>query len=130
VLAFGLALADLGVSVAQAAAVAPPPHRTLLALLARLSGGAPHTYWDIQIGPYAAPARAALAAGAARLADTVEDGRRDDFAAVLTDMGDLLGADLKQYRDLCTQTFAVLAKSPHHLEQTTHHRAITLGAAS
>ena len=61
VLAFGVALAELGVSADELIAVAPPPHRTLLALLARIAGGEPEVYWDVQAGnPHAGATRKAL----------------------------------------------------------------------
>lgn len=83
VLAFGLALADLDVEVAELRDVAPPPHLALLALVARVTSGEPHTYWDIQASnPEAARARAALARSVRRLADVVE--RRGE--AGLTDV--------------------------------------------
>ncbi|MDV6277562.1 prephenate dehydrogenase dimerization domain-containing protein [Rhodococcus erythropolis] len=61
VLAFGVALAELGLSADELLAVAPPPHRTLLALLARIAGGEPEVYWDVQAGnPYAEATRKTL----------------------------------------------------------------------
>ncbi|MCX6475640.1 prephenate dehydrogenase dimerization domain-containing protein, partial [Rhodococcus sp. (in: high G+C Gram-positive bacteria)] len=77
VLAFGVALAELGVSADELLAVAPPPHRTLLALLARVAGGEPEVYWDVQAGnPYAGATRKALFDATAqvdRAAETLGD---------------------------------------------------------
>src|SRR4030088_2257036 len=50
VLAFGLALDELGVAIEDLGAVATPPHLTLLALLARIASGVPETYWEVQAG--------------------------------------------------------------------------------
>lgn len=61
VLAFGLALTELGITPAELLATAPPPHRALLALLARTAGGDREVYWDVQSGnPYASTTRSAL----------------------------------------------------------------------
>ncbi|MBW0291197.1 prephenate dehydrogenase [Rhodococcus sp. D-46] len=77
VLAFGVALAELGVSADELLAVAPPPHRALLALLARVAGGEPEVYWDVQAGnPYAGATRKALFDATAqvdRAAETLGD---------------------------------------------------------
>jgi prephenate dehydrogenase len=109
VLAFGLALADLGLGVAETAAVAPPPHLTLLALLARITGGTDETYWEIQAAnPQAAPARAALVRGAHALTAVVDDRRRQDFATVFAEIRDLLDGDLDNYRELCGELFRAL----------------------
>ncbi|GIH63904.1 prephenate dehydrogenase/arogenate dehydrogenase family protein [Microbispora siamensis] len=111
VLSFGLALARLGVGVAELAAVAPPPHATMLALLARIASGTPEVYWDVQwANPQAAAARQALAEGVRTLAGLL-DGRADgeaEFAAALGRLRDLLGPDLGFYRDTCAEMFGAL----------------------
>ncbi|WP_147943039.1 prephenate dehydrogenase/arogenate dehydrogenase family protein [Microbispora sp. CSR-4] len=111
VLSFGLALAGLGVRVAELAAVAPPPHATMLALLARIASGTPEVYWDVQsANPQAAAARAALADGVRTLAGLL-DGHADgeaEFAAALGGLRDLLGPDLGFYRDTCAGMFGAL----------------------
>lgn len=113
VLAFGLALADLDLEVAELAALAPPPHATLLALLARISSGAPETYWDVQAAnPYARRARAALAAGARRLDDVVDGGDIDDFDALLGELRDLLGGDRDHYLEAATRLLATTHEPP------------------
>ncbi|MEN3535311.1 prephenate dehydrogenase/arogenate dehydrogenase family protein [Microbispora sp. ZYX-F-249] len=120
VLSFGFALARLGVGVAELAAVAPPPHATLLALLARIASGTPEVYWDVQsANPQAAAARAALAEGVRTLAallDGPADGPSDgeaEFAAALGGLRDLLGPDLGFYRDTCAEMFGAL-RPPEH----------------
>ncbi|MFI9573468.1 prephenate dehydrogenase/arogenate dehydrogenase family protein [Microbispora rosea] len=129
VLSFGLALAGLGVGVAELAAVAPPPHATMLALLARIAGGTPEVYWDVQsANPQAAAARAALAEGVRTLAGLL-DGRADgeaEFAAALGALRDLLGPDLGFYRDTCAEMFGALPsyepRSPH--ESSLHESSL------
>lgn len=68
VLAFGLALAQLGVDLETLLPAAPPPFLAQLALLARIADGAPETYADVQrANPFAAATRAALADALSRL---------------------------------------------------------------
>jgi len=107
VLAFGLAVADLGVDVATLRALAPPPHQTLLALLARIGSGATEVYWDIQAGnPQAPEARSALLRGARRLADV--DGE-EQFEAVLGTLRDFLGDhDRTELATVCGRLFETL----------------------
>jgi prephenate dehydrogenase len=108
VLAFGLALDELGVTVEDLSAVAPPPHLTLLALLARIAAGEPETYWDVQAGnPYARRARTALATGLATLVDAADHGTGDDFAEILERAHQSLGPDQDAYTRICEELFAV-----------------------
>jgi prephenate dehydrogenase len=96
VLAFGLALAELDV---PAHALATPPHLTLLALLARIAGGEPETYREVQASnPHAARARAALVRAVAAL--------DADFAAGLERAGAALGPAGTAYARLCGELFA------------------------
>jgi prephenate dehydrogenase len=108
VLAFGLALDELGIAVEDLGAVATPPHLTLLALLARIASGEPETYWDVQAGnPHARRARAALGAGLATLADAADHGTSGDFAALLERARERLGPDSYAYARICEELFAV-----------------------
>jgi 4-amino-4-deoxyprephenate dehydrogenase len=108
VLAFGVALDELDVSVDELGAIAPPPHLTLLALLARVAAGQPETYWDVQAGnPHARRARTALAAGVAAVADAADHGTGDDFAAVVERARAGLGPDGDAYAGICERLFAV-----------------------
>jgi prephenate dehydrogenase len=115
ILAFGLALLQmLGTArgVAALAAIAPPPHTTLLALLARIVDGTPDVYWDVQSGnPHAALAREALFAGVRLLSDLIEEGQ-PAFTDGLLELRDLLGDRLQPYRDHCAAIFS--HTSPGH----------------
>ena len=113
VLAFGLALAETGVGVDALAATAPPPHTTLLALLARVGSGVPEVYHDIQAGnPAAAAARKALADALARLSRAVEHGDEQAFAALMADAVAPLGGRLDHYRATCAEIFDRLHEPP------------------
>ncbi|PBC58964.1 prephenate dehydrogenase/arogenate dehydrogenase family protein [Rhodococcus sp. ACPA1] len=109
VLAFGLALADLGVDGAELTAVATPPHLVSLALLARVGGGVPEVYRDIQAGnPFAAEARRALAAALTTLTETVERGSEDDFASLMSRSTSALGDRSEPLARLCADLFTDL----------------------
>ncbi|PPK65668.1 prephenate dehydrogenase/arogenate dehydrogenase family protein [Actinokineospora auranticolor] len=105
VLSFGAALAELGVTADELATIAPPPHATLLALLARIAGGTPEVYWDVQAAnPHAAAARTALAAGA-RAVDTAVAKGEDAFTDLLADARAVLGSRLPEYGAHCARLF-------------------------
>ncbi|GLY52648.1 prephenate dehydrogenase/arogenate dehydrogenase family protein [Lentzea sp. NBRC 102530] len=106
VLGFGLGLVELGLGAADLTALAPPPHRTLLALLARIAGGTPEVYWDVQsANPLAAQARSALAVGMRRVADAVESGDEAVFADLVGELRGFLGDELPRHRELCERIF-------------------------
>ncbi|MFF4170091.1 prephenate dehydrogenase/arogenate dehydrogenase family protein [Streptomyces sp. NPDC001744] len=107
VLSFGLALSGMGTDAEEVARIAPPPHKTLASLVARVSSGTPEVYWDVQAAnPQAVAARTALAEAARRLADTVRDGTEEDFTALMSKVRGALGAELDNYRDLCARLFS------------------------
>lgn len=108
VLAFGSALAALELDPALVDAVAPPPARAMLALVARIAGGEPEVYWDVQAGnPYAHGARAALVAAATRVDDAVGAGTANDFASVVDRAGTSV-PDGEAYRALCRDLFGIV----------------------
>lgn len=112
VLAFGLALDEMGADLATSGDAAPPPYETLLALLARIAGGNPAVYHEIHAGnPEAARAREALAGGVRRLAELV-DGGEQDFAAGLAGLRDRFGPRLGSYQARCAQLFAGAERKP------------------
>jgi 4-amino-4-deoxyprephenate dehydrogenase len=108
VLAFGLALTELQVDAARLRQIAPPPHTTMLAMLARIAAGTPEVYWDVQAGnPYAAQARTALARGVSRFAQ-LADRDEDGFAAALAEIAAAFGPELGDYRNICAHVFATI----------------------
>ena len=117
VLAFGLALADLDVGIDELGQIAPPPHLTQLALVARILAGEPETYWDVQAAnPHAERARTALASALQRLAAAVASGEQAQFTALLAAIADGLGDDADHYRDVCQAMFEH-ARPPHRSVQ-------------
>jgi prephenate dehydrogenase len=134
VLAFGLALEDLDVDVRALGELAPPPHLTLLALLARIASGQPETYRDVQAAnPYAPRARAALANGVRRLADVIDSGSEADFGALLAQLGARLGPDDDHYRELCADIFQTArppAGAPDALTLATNANAQEKGSTA
>lgn len=105
VLAFGMALVNLGIDIHLLSSLAPPPHTTLLALLARIISGNPEVYWDIQsANSQAGVARAALASGIGQFKAATEDEKA--FLEMLHRVREVLGNELEMYRDICTQIFS------------------------
>lgn len=113
ILAFGHALRILGADAADLAMAAPPPHRTMLALLARIVTGTPEVYRDIQMAhPHAAEARAALSRSLAQLDAAASAGMPDRFDACLTDLVDWLGPTREQLAADCADLFTRLGSWP------------------
>ncbi|QNS09216.1 prephenate dehydrogenase/arogenate dehydrogenase family protein [Streptomyces xanthii] len=108
VLAFGLALGELGADVAALRATAPPPHRTLLELLARVASGTPEVYWDVQAAnPHAEAARQAVGRGLERLGRAVAGHRPEAFEALFDELRSTLGErNLTELADACADSFA------------------------
>lgn len=100
VIAFGAALAELDVDIADLDRIAPPPHTALLALLARIASGAPEVYWDVQAAnPYAPAARRALSRGVSQLEGVVSDGDPAAFGDLLDGLCGVLGPLRGAYRE-------------------------------
>jgi prephenate dehydrogenase len=115
IIAAGVALQRLGTPISTILDLAPPPHRTLLCLLARILSAAPEVYWDIQSGnPFAATARDALADGIATLAATVRSPDDTAFDELLAGLSAYLAPHVPYLGERCAELFAVHARSPLH----------------
>jgi prephenate dehydrogenase len=80
ILSFGRALCQAGVSASSIAALAPPPFRVLLSLVARMTQNHPEVYWEIQsANPCAGEARERLQASLRALDAEVSAGERERF---------------------------------------------------
>jgi prephenate dehydrogenase len=100
VIAFGAALAELDVDIADLDRIAPPPHAALLALLARITSGAPEVYWDVQAAnPHAPAARRALSRGVSELSGVVDDDDPAAFGGLLDRLRGVLGPLQGAYRE-------------------------------
>ena len=100
VIAFGAALTELDVDIADLDRMGPPPHTALLSLLARIASGAPEVYWDVQVAnPYAPAARRALSRGVSQLAGVVEDGDSAAFSDLLDRLCGVFGPLRGAYRE-------------------------------
>ncbi|TDC60421.1 prephenate dehydrogenase [Micromonospora sp. KC207] len=108
ILSFGLALPKLGVDVEQLTATAPPPHLTLLALLARVLDGSPEVYEEIQrVNPYANAARQALADGLRAFTSVVDDGEQG-LDATFEDLRRLMGTGLGEHQKRCREVVRII----------------------
>ena len=131
VLAFGLALEELDADVDALGELAPPPHLTLLAMLARIASGQAATYREVQAAnPHGPRARAALASGVRRLAEVIESNDEAEFAALLAQVEARLGRDAEHYADLCADLFQAArppagARGPAPLAATTQPKGST-----
>ncbi|MCV7217574.1 prephenate dehydrogenase [Mycobacterium crocinum] len=109
VIAFGAALTELDVDITDLDRIAPPPHRALLALLARIASGAPEVYWDVQAAnPYAPAARRALSRGASQLAGVVDDGTAAEFGDLLDRLSGFFGPLRATYRERSAQALRAM----------------------
>ncbi|MBB3747701.1 prephenate dehydrogenase [Mycolicibacterium sp. BK634] len=112
VLAFGAALAELDVDIADLDRIAPPPHAALLALLARITAGAPEVYWDVQAAnPHAPAARRALLRGVSELTDVVDDDDPAAFGDLLDRLRGVLGPLQGAYRERSAKALRAMTLS-------------------
>lgn len=112
ILAFGRALQILDADIGVVAAVAPPPHRTLLALLARIVTGTREVYRDIQFAhPHAGEARQALLDALMHLEDVAMAKPADRFDDMLDTIAGWLGSYRERLTYDCANLFACLAES-------------------
>lgn len=109
VIAFGAALAELDVDIADLDRIAPPPHAALLALLARITSGAPEVYWDVQAAnPHAPAARRALSRGVSELSGVVDDDDPAAFGDLLDRLRGVLGPLQGAYRERSAQALRAM----------------------
>ncbi|MEU8197133.1 prephenate dehydrogenase dimerization domain-containing protein [Microbispora amethystogenes] len=107
-LAFGQAVVAGGADAEALLALAPPPHLTMLAVLARITGGNPEVYWDIQVAnPHAAAARAALREAVATIDTLASTGDRAGFNALLHGVEKHLGDRAPLLRGYCARLFTM-----------------------
>ena len=111
-LSFGHVLRRSGYDLSACEAVMPPPHRTLLALLARILSADPEVYWDIQVAnPSGHGLRAELLECMAQLQSMVEARDEGGFRLELESLSAIFGDSEERYQALCADLFAQLTKS-------------------
>jgi prephenate dehydrogenase len=107
VLGFGMALRALDYDPGRMEALMPPPHRALLALLARMLAADPAVYHDIQAAnPHAALMREQLQKAQQALDQRIAEGP-EAFAATLNSLRGMLATSQVDYAALCARLFAV-----------------------
>jgi len=90
-LSIGQVLCDWDYDIETAMGMATPPHRIILALLARICDAAPEVYWDIQqSNTFARDVRQSLTEKLAELSDVVEAGRVDKFREMVAQIGETI----------------------------------------
>jgi chorismate mutase-like protein len=111
-LSIGQVLSDWGYDIGKGIAMATPPHRICLALLARISDASPEVYWDIQeSNTFARAARRALAERLAVLSEIVEADREDAFREVVARIGGMLEPLKKELLD-CAGSISAASSVP------------------
>lgn len=116
VLSFGIALRAANYNLTSAARIAPPPHRTLLALLARIVSGDPEVYRDIQVAnPFAAEMRAQLVAAHRHLEDVVGESNAESFNQLIVDLRSIFANSDVDHARLCARLFEVDPPPGNHV---------------
>jgi prephenate dehydrogenase len=108
ILTFGMTLKSLGYDLAEVECLMPPPHRTMLALLARVLSADAEVYRDIQAAnPYAAQVRERMAAALSDLDRLVKCGDAAAFRQMFEELRALSAAGQTDYAQLCARLFQV-----------------------
>ncbi|WP_437539512.1 prephenate dehydrogenase dimerization domain-containing protein [Sorangium sp. So ce726] len=109
ILSFGRALCQAGVSASSIAALAPPPFRVLLSLVARMTQNHPDVYWEIQsANPYAGEARQRLQASLQALDAEVSAGERERFHDELHQIKAVLIEQDPRFLQTCRRIFQIV----------------------
>ncbi|MCY1439615.1 T-protein [compost metagenome] len=109
VIAFGMALAKSGADLATLMAVAPPPMRTMVALLSRMLSNPVEVYWDIQHeNTFAAEHRESLIKALGQLSDRVHGDEQQGFTNDLINVARTLGAHRISGAEECQRLFSLL----------------------
>jgi prephenate dehydrogenase len=92
ILGFGYCLERLGYDAETAWSIATPPHRILMALVARIAGKDPEVYWEIQVdNPFAEHARETLLDCLKDIDDMVRQNRRKAFHSATVASKEVMG---------------------------------------
>lgn len=106
IIAFGMALDKLNYNADEVKPIWTPPHRALMALLARIVAADPEVYRDIQLSnPYAQEARKTLSECLIELDSNVMRDDRSEFAELFKVLKSVLGSNNKELTALCHKMF-------------------------
>ncbi len=110
IMAFGLALIKGGYDIDQLLSIAPPPHKIMLSLIARILSGSPDVYRDIQCNnPHASDVRASLVDSINTIDDLITQGSYSDFADLFDEFKVLLSDRLDVLTEQCKVVFKSLS---------------------
>jgi prephenate dehydrogenase len=102
ILSFGITLMSMGYRAEDVLPLSTPPHRILMALLARITSGNPYVYQQIQTeNPLSASARTAITAAAMRFDRIAATDDGADFTELFQSLRSML--------DNCTESLFLLA---------------------
>ena len=107
ILAFGMSLKKLNYDLSAVEPIMPPPHRTLLALVARILSADPEVYWDIQSSnPYAREARDTLVSSIEDFSQLIENQNQHDFEKLINSISTMFDSkQLEKYQQTCSEIF-------------------------
>lgn len=106
ILSFGMALEKMNYISDSAKPIWTPPHKTLLALLARILAADPEVYRDIQVSnPYAEEARQAMMDSLVALESIVSSGRPEKFRELFELLKPVLGTSEAELAELSQDIF-------------------------
>ena len=108
ILAFGMSLQKLNYDLSAVEPLMPPPHRTLLALMARILRADPQVYWEIQASnPFAVEGRRALESSSMEFSKLLRDNNQHGFQKLLNSMTGLFNSNqLETYEQTCSEIFS------------------------
>ncbi len=114
-LAFGISLQKSGYRVTELLPFAPPPHRTMLGMLARIVEAPPSVYRDIQIAnSFSAGARRQMAAALDEFENCLSPDAPHRFEQLFEQLSELLGNDRESLRQQCQDQFESLEGQDHN----------------
>ena len=106
ILSFGIALQKLNYLSAETKPIWTPPHRTLLALLARILNADPEVYRDIQSSnPYAEEVRGVLSDSLIELNNNVLSGKPEQFSEMFVSLNSVLNTNNEELTEFCHKLF-------------------------
>jgi len=111
VISYGRALYKLNYKIDEVLPIATPPHKILLAMLARILDADSDIYWKIQkSNPFAESARTSLVEGAEELNELVEADDFDKFEFILDSIRDVIAEESEFLQKTCQDLYSKIEK--------------------